>query len=145
MIRSPFFYVGDKYKLMPQLLELFPKNITTYVEPFLGGGSSMMSVDAEEFILNDVDSNIVFLHKFLLSYCNHEEEFFNNVFEIIEEYGFSISFKCDSISPEFKKMYPKTYYAKFNKYKYEKLKQDFNNNDKNNLFKLYLLLIYEIR
>lgn len=24
-IRSPLFYVGDKYKLMPQLKELFPR------------------------------------------------------------------------------------------------------------------------
>ena len=39
-IRSPFFYVGDKYKLMPQLKQLMPKNIEQYIEPFVGGGSS---------------------------------------------------------------------------------------------------------
>lgn len=35
-IRSPFFYVGDKYKLMPQLKKLFPDNINSYIEPFVG-------------------------------------------------------------------------------------------------------------
>lgn len=38
IIRSPFFYVGDKYKLMPQLKELFPKDIDNYIEPFVGRG-----------------------------------------------------------------------------------------------------------
>ena len=36
IIRSPFFYVGDKYKLMPQLKELFPDDIDNYIEPFVG-------------------------------------------------------------------------------------------------------------
>ncbi len=35
-IRSPFFYVGDKYKLMPQLKSLFPDDINNYIEPFVG-------------------------------------------------------------------------------------------------------------
>ena len=35
-IRSPFFYVGDKNKLMPQLKKLFPNNINNYIEPFVG-------------------------------------------------------------------------------------------------------------
>lgn len=32
--RSPFFYVGDKFKLVPQLKENFPKNIDRFIEPF---------------------------------------------------------------------------------------------------------------
>ena len=58
MIRSPLFYVGDKYKLVPQLLELFPKQIDTYVEPFYGGGSSQLQVEASKYILNDIDNNV---------------------------------------------------------------------------------------
>ena len=42
LIRSPLFYVGDKYKLMPQLKRLFPSKIQTYIEPFVGGGSSFL-------------------------------------------------------------------------------------------------------
>ena len=37
--RSPFFYVGDKFKLLPQLKENFPKTIDRFIEPFCGGGS----------------------------------------------------------------------------------------------------------
>ena len=32
IIRSPFFYVGDKYKLMPQLKQLMPDDIDNYIE-----------------------------------------------------------------------------------------------------------------
>ena len=43
IVRSPFFYVGDKYKLMPQLKSLFPDDIDNYIEPFVGGGSSFLN------------------------------------------------------------------------------------------------------
>ena len=49
IIRSPFFYVGDKYKLMKQLLPLFPKDIETYFEPFSGGGRSLLNVEAAKY------------------------------------------------------------------------------------------------
>ena len=37
--RSPLFYVGDKFKLMNQLVNLFPKEINNFYEPFVGGGT----------------------------------------------------------------------------------------------------------
>lgn len=142
MIRSPFFYVGDKYKLMPQLSKLFPKNISLYIEPFVGGGSSMLSVDANEYLLNDINRNMVNLHNFLLSYCDNSNLFFERLFSTIDSYGLSISFKNDIIPLDLKKKYPKTYYAKYNKEKYERLKNDFNNEKEKDNIKLYLLLIY---
>ena len=42
-IRSPFFYVGDKYKLMPQIRKLMPEDVEDYIEPFVGGGSSFLN------------------------------------------------------------------------------------------------------
>ena len=55
VIRSPFFYVGDKYRLMPQLRSLFPRYISTYIEPFAGGGSSFLNTPAERYLVNDID------------------------------------------------------------------------------------------
>ena len=55
MIRSPFFYVGDKYKLMPQIIKHFPKRIENYIEPFVGGGSSFLYVNANKYHMNDID------------------------------------------------------------------------------------------
>lgn len=38
-IKSPLNYTGGKYKLLPQLLEIFPKEIDTFVDLFAGGGN----------------------------------------------------------------------------------------------------------
>ena len=37
IIKSPLNYTGGKYKLLPQLLPLFPQNINTFVDLFAGG------------------------------------------------------------------------------------------------------------
>lgn len=39
ILRSPFFYVGDKHKLINEIRKFFPQKIDTFVEPFVGGGS----------------------------------------------------------------------------------------------------------
>lgn len=142
MIRSPLFYVGDKYKLVPQLLELFPKQIDTYVEPFYGGGSSQLQVEASKYILNDIDNNVISLHKLLLSYAENKVSFFENIFKMIDVYGLSCSFKEDIIPYSLKKEYPKTYYSKYNKDAYARLKEDYNASENKDALKLYLLLIY---
>lgn len=36
--KNPFNYVGGKYKLLPQILSLFPSHIDTFVDLFGGGG-----------------------------------------------------------------------------------------------------------
>lgn len=37
-IKSPLNYTGGKFKLLPQLLDVFPKDIETFVDLFAGGG-----------------------------------------------------------------------------------------------------------
>ena len=54
--RSPFFYVGDKFKLVPQLKEHFPTDIERFIEPFCGGGSVFLNVEAESYLVNDIVS-----------------------------------------------------------------------------------------
>lgn len=36
LLKSPIFYMGNKYKLLPQLLPLFPKNIDTFYDMKIG-------------------------------------------------------------------------------------------------------------
>ncbi len=141
IIRSPFFYVGDKYKLMKQLKKLFPQNIDTYIEPFCGGGSSFLNTKANNCLLNDIDSNVIALHNTISQYSNNAEMLFKVLYDIIDNYNLSCSFKGITTSEDLKKKYPKTYYAKYNKQGYIKLRADYNKN-KNDMLKLYILLIY---
>ena len=46
--RSPLFYVGDKYKLISEIKTYFPQCINRFIEPFVGGGSVFLNIDAEE-------------------------------------------------------------------------------------------------
>ncbi len=140
--RSPFFYVGDKYNLLPEITEYFPKNINHFIEPFTGGGSVFMNVKAEQYLLNDIDKNIVNLHKFLIKFSNNKKEFFGNILKIINEYGLSKSYLQDIVPNNLKVEWKKTYYAHFNKIAYGKLKEDYNSSENKSLIKLYLLLIY---
>lgn len=141
MNRSPFFYVGDKYKLMSQLRLMFPENIDRLIEPFCGGGSVFLNTSANQYIANDSNYYMIKLHKFLCSYKGKRNKFFKEIEGIILQYGFSASYLGIEVSQELKSQYIKTYYAVYNKESYQKLKVAFNN-DKENMFYLYLLLIY---
>lgn len=53
-VKSPLNYTGGKFKLLPQLLELFPKDINTFVDLFGGGGNVAVNVEAKHIIYNDI-------------------------------------------------------------------------------------------
>lgn len=56
-------YIGGKYKLLPQILPLFPKQIDTFVDMFCGGGNVGVNVTANKLVLNDNLLYIVDLYR----------------------------------------------------------------------------------
>ncbi|MFA5024483.1 MAG: Dam family site-specific DNA-(adenine-N6)-methyltransferase [Patescibacteria group bacterium] len=140
--RSPLFYVGDKYKLMKQLVCLFPSEIDNFYEPFVGGGTVFLNIEANKYYLNDNDKNLVNIHKFLIESAKNPDEFFKSVEKIIKKYHLSRSYKEDIIPPALKKEWKKTYFARFNKEGYDKLRLLVNKHYKNDSLILYILLIY---
>lgn len=141
-VRSPLFYVGDKYKLMPQLKQLFPDNINTFVDAFAGGGSASLNTSANQYILNDIDSDVMSLHKFISNNSKDVETFITKFHKEIQDRNLSLSeLGIDNEIIELKKIYSKTYFSKYNKNAYAKLRDDYNN-EQTNLKLLYLLLVY---
>ena len=63
LIKSPMNYVGGKYKLLPQILPLFPKDINTFVDLFCGGFNVGVNVEANKIIGNDLCKEIVEVYK----------------------------------------------------------------------------------
>lgn len=53
MYKNPFNYIGAKYRLLPQLLPLFPPNITTFVDLFGGSGEVTLNTEAKHYIYNE--------------------------------------------------------------------------------------------
>ena len=140
--RSPLFYVGDKYKLIREIKTHFPDNIGRLIEPFVGGGSVFMNVDAEEYLLNDLDRFVIAIHQMLSGYIGRLDDFYNEFVEIVDRYGLSLSYRANVVPDELKKAFPKTYYAKYNKEGYNRMKADFNQGGQIDIQMLYVLLIY---
>jgi len=140
--RSPLFYVGDKYKLMKQLTGLFPAEVDSFYEPFVGGGTVFLNVKANKYFLNDIDKNLVNIHKFLIDSAKDQDKFFKSVEKIINKYNLSRSYKEDIVPSSLKQQWKKTYFARFNKDGYDKLRTKVNKHIKNDPLILYILLIY---
>ncbi len=141
-LRSPLFYVGDKYKLYPKISEYFPNKINRFIEPFTGGGSVFLNIKADEYLLNDIDTNVIKIHKFLIEQSENPNLFFKNVLSQIKKYNLSHSYIENIVPQSLKNEWKKTYYAKFNKIGFDQLKKDFNSSDNKNILDLYLLLIF---
>jgi DNA adenine methylase len=139
--RSPFFYVGDKYKLISQLKANFPENIDRFIEPFCGGGSVFLNTSANQYLLNDIDSYMIKLHDFLIESSCKQQKFWNDLKFSIEKYNLSATFMGRDVPPEYREKFVKTYFARYNKEAYIEMRNDFNKK-KDNMMLLYLLLIY---
>lgn len=64
-IKSPLNYVGGKYKLLPQILPLFPNDIRVFVDLFGGGFNVGVNTDSKYTIYNDSEKHVVELMKYL--------------------------------------------------------------------------------
>ena len=53
-IKSPLNYIGGKYKILDQIVPLFPDKINTFVDLFGGGFNVGVNVDASNIVYNDV-------------------------------------------------------------------------------------------
>ena len=64
MMKSPLNYIGGKYRLLPQILPLFPKQINTFVDLFAGGLDVSINVDAQRIICNDINNYVISLFEY---------------------------------------------------------------------------------
>lgn len=64
-IKSCCNYQGGKYKLLSQIIPLFPDNINTFVDLFGGGFNVGINVKADRVIYNDLESHVVELLEYL--------------------------------------------------------------------------------
>lgn len=137
IVRSPLFYVGDKRKLISQIMTYFPNHIDRLIEPFVGGGSVFMNVDADGFLLNDLNYIVIQIHSMLSSYCDRKDDFFREVFSLINKYGLTSRFL--GIPQEHGKS---SDCKDVNREAYNRMKIDFNSGGKKDIMLLYLLIIY---
>lgn len=138
LIQSPLNYTGGKYKLLPQILPLFPNNIDTFIDLFAGGCNVGINADANTVIFNEKNKELVGL---LRAFKDTDKEiFFDKVLKVIKKYKLSESWETG---------YPKNNssdgLASVNKDAFLKLREDFNKHKKKDLnyyVMLYTLIVY---
>lgn len=116
-IKSPLNYVDGKYKLLKEILPLFPDNIHTFVDLFGGGFNVGVNVKANQIIYNDICNPVVNFLK-----CLSESD-------------------VNKILSEIDKYIEKYNLTKENKEGYLQLREDYNSGIKSAM-KFYTLLCY---
>lgn len=64
-LKSPFNYIGGKYKILSQLYSIFPKNPDIFVDLFGGGFNVGLNSDAKKIYYNDQLTPLVELFTYL--------------------------------------------------------------------------------
>ena len=56
-------WVGGKRQLLNEITPLLPKKITSYCEPFLGGGAVLFSIQPSKAIVNDLNGDLIVVYE----------------------------------------------------------------------------------
>lgn len=140
MSQSPLNYTGGKFKLLPQILPLFPTDICTFVDMFCGGGDVGTSVACKQVLFNDLDSNVIGILSAFRAL--DEEEIFHIIRDTIARYGLSdvsqngyAFYGCDSSKG----------LGEYNRAPYTRLRDDFNRIERRDYqyyVQLYVLVLF---
>lgn len=86
-IKSPLNYVGGKYKLLPQIIPLFPKEISTFVDLFSGGANVGINVNANKIIFNDINTKINGIFRYFQDHDTYS--ILKQIYKYIDDYDLS--------------------------------------------------------
>ena len=143
MIQSPLNYTGGKFKLLPQLLPLFPRDIRLFVDLFCGGCNVGLNAPCQRVIYNDLNRDLMGLYETLHTLA--PETVLEEVYGIIQHYRLSLvsrygygRYGCDSSRG----------LGEYNRAGYLCLREDYNLrrsqglDDARSRLMLYVLIVY---
>lgn len=141
--KSPINYTGNKYRILPQFIKYFPKDVNKCMDLFTGGSTVAINLIANEVIAIDNNPKVINLLKFLKK--QDYSKLINKIDSTIEKYNLSNSYKY-GYSHYREYVEGNNGLKKYNLKGYNNLKKDYNNlsnknTDKANLY-LYLLMVY---
>lgn len=140
LIASPLNYTGGKYKLLSQIIPLFPSEVNTFYDIFCGGCNVGVNVKAKKTICNDTNTHLIGLLHYLQN--NSFEIIKQKIEETINKYHLSDTthncynyYNCNSSAG----------LGAYNKTGYLKLRNEFNQlsqEDDNYYLFLFILIIF---
>lgn len=139
-VKSPLNYTGGKFKLLSQILPLFPSDIDVFYDIFCGGANVSINVKSSQTYAIDINSKVIELYNYFL--VSERNTLINEIKLVIEKYGLSNSqrhtydfYGCTSSDG----------LASYNKEKFVKLKADYNDKNFKEFSKdllFYVLIVY---
>lgn len=138
-VKSPLNYTGGKYKILNQIIPIFPKNLDLFVDLFSGGANVGINVNAKRIVCVDKQKEII---RVMNLFKRYEDGYIIDTLEkLIDKYELSNSllngyeiYNCTSD----KGLGP------YNKNKYMQLRNDYNKNKNDSIEKDFLFLLLVI-
>ena len=140
MIQSPLNYTGGKFKLLPQILPLFPARIENFFDIFCGGCNVGINVACNEVTFIDCNEPLIYLYQTFQNL--DKDEIFKWIYKIISDYGLSLVsrngyafYGCQSSSG----------LGDYNREPFNRLRDDFNKCtvlDYQHYVMLYVIIVY---
>ena len=135
MVKSPLNYTGGKYKILNQIIPIFPKELDLFVDLFSGGSNVGVNVNAKRIVCVDKQKEIIRVMNLFKKY--EDGYIIDKLEKIIEKYELSNSllygyeiYKCTSDKG----------LGSYNKNKYVELRTDYNNLKEDSIEKDFLFL-----
>lgn len=138
-IISPLNYTGGKFELLDQLKPLFPKT-SCFLDLFSGGGNVGINSENTKIIFNDKNKNVIDLLEFFKN--TETKSLLKRIDDTIKDYGLS---NTSLFGYEYYGCNSSKGLSEYNKDKFLKLRNDFNNTEKNgnkDLIMLYVLIVF---
>lgn len=132
--------MGGKYRLLSQILPLFPGNINSFIDLFCGGGNVGINVQCQQIVFNDIDKNVIGILKLFKN--TSTKKLITDIKNIIKMYG--LSMVCE-YGYEYYNCNSSTGLGNYNKQSFLQLREYFNTltkKDKRYYTILYTLVIY---
>lgn len=145
-VRSPLNYTGNKYRILEQIVPLFPKKINCMVDLFCGGATVGLNTNAKKVIFVDSNERIINL----LMYLSKQDfkSLLKRIELIINKYSLSYSYKYgySVYRNQCNDQKDNNGLKDYNTVGFYKLRDDYNllknkNSDKANTM-LYVLMVY---
>lgn len=134
-VKSPLNYTGGKYKILDQIIPIFPEKIDTFIDLFSGGSNVGVNVNAKRIVCVDKQKEII---RVMDLFKKYEDGFIIDKLEkIIDKYQLSNSllngyeiYNCTSDKG----------LGSYNKNKYIELRNDYNKLKEDSIEKDFLFL-----
>lgn len=145
-IKSPLNYTGNKYRILDQIMNFFPKKIDCMIDLFCGGATVGLNTNAKKVIFVDSNKRVIELLKFLAK--QDFDSFIKKCEFIINKYNLSYSFKngYQTYRKQCSNPNDNNGLKDYNSIGYYKLRSDYNKlSDKDSEdanIMLYMLMVY---